>query len=84
MSRPSSGRNEQTLVDELDAVRVGELAQHRGADAAHAEGEAEEQAGDHADPARHQLLRVDHDRREGRGQDQPDDDVSTPVQNRSA
>ena len=29
--------------------------------------------GDQADPARHQLLRVDHDRRERRGQDQADD-----------
>ena len=73
------------LVDVVDAVRVGEHAEHRGADAAHAEGEAEEDAGDHADPARQQLLRVDHDRREGRRQDQADDARSArTVQNRSA
>ena len=50
-------------------VAVGQHAEHRGAEAAHAEGEAEEQAGHHADPVRHQFLRVDHDRREGRGED---------------
>src|SRR5262249_33147279 len=39
------------LVDVLDAARVGQLAEQRGAEAAHAEREAEEQAGDHADLA---------------------------------
>jgi hypothetical protein len=37
------------FVDVDDAPGIGEMAQHGGADAAHAEGEAEEQAGDHAD-----------------------------------
>ena len=52
------------------------VAEHRRADAAHAEREAEEQAGDHADAARHQFLRVDDDRRERRREDQADHDRS--------
>ncbi|MPL75540.1 hypothetical protein SDC9_21364 [bioreactor metagenome] len=59
-------------IDEADAVLVGQNAKRRRGDAAHAEAEAEEDAGHHADPAGQQLLCKDHDRREGRGQDQPD------------
>ena len=59
-------------VDELDAGQVGQQAEHRRAEAAHAEREAEEQARDHADLAGHQFLRVDHDGRERRRQDQAD------------
>ncbi|KAG0941870.1 hypothetical protein G6F31_014955 [Rhizopus arrhizus] len=55
---PSSGRNAQ--------------AEHGRAQSAHAEREAEEQARHHADAMRHHLLRVDHDRRERRGQHEAD------------
>ena len=50
------------------------LAEDGGADAAHAEGEAEEEAGDHADAAGDQFLRVDEDGGEGGGEDEADDD----------
>ena len=79
VSRPISGQEGADAIDEGDAGRVGQLAQHRRADAAHAEREAEEQARDHADPPGQQLLRIDQDGREGRGQDQADRSrVSTP------
>ncbi len=44
VSSPISGRNEQQTVHEVDARVVGQPAEHRGADAGHAEREAEEQA----------------------------------------
>ena len=50
--------------------------ERRRADAAEAERQAEEQAGDRADIAGRKLLRIDDDRRERRGQDQADRDAS--------
>ncbi len=54
---------------------VGELAEGRGADASHAEGESEEEAGDHADAVGDEILRVDEDRGESGGDDEADDDA---------
>ena len=62
------------LVDVDDAGGVGYFAEDGGTDASHAEGEAEEEAGDHADAAGDELLRVDEDGGEGGGQDEADDD----------
>ena len=61
------------VVDVFDAAGIGQFAEQRGTEAAHAERETEEQAGDHADLARQQFLRVDQDRRERGRQDQSDD-----------
>ena len=72
---PSAGRNAQTLKTNWIPVPVGERAEQRGADAADAEDEAEEQAGDHADATQHQLLAEDDDRGERRGEDEADDDA---------
>ena len=73
-SRPISGRNAHRPVDDARCWSRSASAPSAAAPMPrHAEGEAEEQAGDHADLARHQLLRIDHDRRESRGQDQADD-----------
>ena len=69
-----AGRNAHSRVDALDADAIGQLAERGGADAAHAEREAEEHAGDQADASRHELLRVDDDRREGGREDQADHD----------
>ena len=62
------------LVNRFDAVMVGHPTEHGRADAGHAEGEAEKHAGDQADAAGKQLLRVDDDGRERRGEDQADRD----------
>ena len=53
-------------------LAVGEDAKDCRTQTACAEGEAEEDAGDHADAARDQLLREDDDGGESRGEDQPD------------
>src|SRR6204780_5428880 len=50
------------VVDKINALDVGDLAEHRRADAADAEGEAKEQARNQADLAGHQLLREHDDR----------------------
>ena len=55
-------------VDELYAVGVDEVAEHRRHNAAYAEREAEEQSGDHAELVRQQLLGVQQDCREGGGE----------------
>ena len=68
------GKERADLVDEDDAGHVCEFAEDRGADAAHAEGESEEESGDHADAVGDEFLRVDEDGREGRGDDEADDD----------
>src|SRR5690606_23752461 len=54
------------LIDIVDAPGIGHDAQYRRRDSAHAEGEAEEDAGYHADAAGHQLLRKDDNVGEGR------------------
>ena len=61
------------MVDEADALPIGDLPEHRCAEPAEAERNPEEQPGDGADLARHQLLAVDDDGGERRGQHQPDD-----------
>ncbi len=63
------------VVDVDDAGHVGEFAEDGCADAAHAEGESEEESGDHADSAGNQLLRVDEDGGEGGRDDETDDDA---------
>src|ERR1700678_274985 len=60
------------LIDELDAGAIGEQAENGGTESGHPEREAEEHPGDRTDLARQQLLRVHHDRRERRGEDQAD------------
>jgi hypothetical protein len=57
----------------LDAVLVGEGAEDGGADAAKAEGEAEEEAGHRADFAGDELLRINENGGDGRGEDDADD-----------
>src|ERR1700744_5064253 len=53
----------------VDAGAVGEAAEDGRADAAHAKGQAEEQAGDEADLTGDQFLGIDEDGGEGRGED---------------
>src|SRR6185503_1028698 len=48
-------------IDVFDAVSIGQGAEHGGAEPAHAEREAKEDARDQPDAAGHQLLRVDDD-----------------------
>ena len=55
-------------VDRLDAVRIGEVAQHGRGDARDAERESEEEARHEAQLAGQQLLGVEQDRRKGRGE----------------
>lgn len=61
------------MIDIVDAAKVCQFPQHCGADACHAEGESEKQAGDHTDFPREEFLGIDQDRREGRCQQQADD-----------
>ena len=63
---------------------IGQIAEQRRAHASHPKGQSEEHAGDHADLARHQFLRVDQDRREGRRENHADDTLRMLVQNRFA
>src|ERR1700736_6078182 len=62
-------------INERDSMLVGEAAEHSRSDAADAEGESEEQAGDGTDLAGHQFLREHDDGRECRGQYQSDDET---------
>src|SRR6185503_20571404 len=58
----ADGRQERAeLEHELNARRVRNLAEQRGADAAEAECEAKEQSRHGADAERHELLTVHHD-----------------------
>ncbi len=59
-------------VHGLDAGDVGDPAQRRRADAGEPEREAVEDAGDHAHASGQQVLRIDQDGGERRGDDQPD------------
>jgi hypothetical protein len=61
------------LKDELNAAAIGQCSEDGGADAAQAEGEAEEEAGHRADFAGDELLRVNQNGGEGRGEDDADD-----------
>ncbi len=70
---PSKGRIGAQPIHELDALAVGQHAEHGGTDAAQAESEAEEQPRHGAHAARHDLLREHEDGRERRGQDESDD-----------
>ncbi len=54
--KPDSRKERADLIDEADARPVRQHAERRRAHAADAEGQTEEQAGDHADAARHQFL----------------------------
>ena len=60
------------LIDEAEARTVGDDAEQRRADAAQAEREAEEEARHRSDIAGRQLLRVDDDGGEGRGENEAD------------
>jgi len=60
------------FVDSEDAVGICQVAQHGGANAAHAEREAEEQSGNHADAAGDEFLPISENGREGRRQDEED------------
>jgi len=59
----------------VDAGVVGEATERRGADAAHAEGEAEKDPGDEPDAARDEFLSVDQYRGKGGGEDEANDDA---------
>ena len=61
-------------IDIIDALGIGDEAKHRSGNTGHAEGKAKEDAGDHADPAGHQLLGKNHNRGKGRGEDEADED----------
>ena len=63
------------MVNEIDGSMVGEPAEDCRADAGHAEGEAEEEARDHADASGQEPLRIDDDGRKRRGDDDADDDA---------
>ena len=52
------------VVDEIDAGAVGEFAERGRADTSQAEGQAEKQAGDHANSSGHELLPINEDCRE--------------------
>ena len=65
----ANGRQECAQpADRFNADRVRRVARRRGAKATHPEREAEQDAGDEPDAARHQFLRVDDDGRECRCQ----------------
>jgi hypothetical protein len=70
--RPEQRQVRAQPVDGLDPDVIRDDAQHRGADPAQAEGEAEEEARDEADAPGDELLRVDEDGREGRRQHEAD------------
>ena len=61
------------MEDELDAVAIGDGAEDGGADAAQAEGEADEEAGHGADFAGDEFLGVNENRGEHGGEDQAND-----------
>jgi hypothetical protein len=61
------------LEDERHTVAIGHGVEDGGADAAESEGEAEEEAGHCAHSAGDELLGVNEDGGEGRGQNEPDD-----------
>src|SRR5216683_8265700 len=69
------GEERAKVVDKIETGEVDEFAEERRADAAHAKGEAEEQAGDGADSSGQEFLSVDEDGGKGGGQDQADDDA---------
>src|SRR5665213_2322487 len=65
--QPNERQEGADAVDRVDAGGVGKAAERRRADPGHPEAEAEEEAGHRADLARHQVERVDDNRRRGRG-----------------
>src|SRR6266851_1224199 len=69
------GEERAKVVDKIEAGEIDEFAEERRADAAHAKGEAEEQAGDGANSSGQEFLGVDEDGGKGGGQDQADDDA---------
>ena len=69
------GKPGADVVDGDDGGHVGEFAEDGCADAAHAEGEAEEEAGDHADASGDEFLGVDEDGGEGGGDDDSDENA---------
>src|SRR5258708_38682864 len=69
------GEERAEVVDKIEAGEIDEFAEERRADAAHAKGEAEEQAGDGANSSGQEFLGVDEDGGKGGGQDQADDDA---------
>ncbi len=72
--QPDRRQEGADLIDEGQAREVGDFPQRRRPDAAEPERQPEEQPGDRADIAGHQLLRIDDDCREGRGEDEADRD----------
>ncbi len=64
------GQERTDLEDELDAGLVGEPAEEGGTQAAQSEHQAEEDAGNQSHLVGHQVGGVDHDGREGRGDDE--------------
>src|SRR6201999_657384 len=68
------GEEGAEVKDVMDAGFVGEVAEDGGSYAPHAEGEAEEEAGDQSDLPGHEFLGIDEDGGEGRGQDDADED----------
>src|SRR5690242_4131684 len=67
----ADGRQERAHpIHGLDARAIGEPAKPRRAESGHAEGESEEESGDHPHFTRDQVLREHDDRRKGGGEDQ--------------
>src|SRR5699024_8287181 len=61
------------LIDEFDALEVCQITEYRRPDTPHAEGQAIEQPGDHADARRYQFLSVNDNGRESGGDHAADD-----------
>ena len=66
------GKESADLENETNAFPICQRSKQRRADTADAEDEAEEQTGHHTHAARHQLLSIDHDGWEGRGENETD------------
>jgi len=66
------GKEGANMEDVVDAGLVGQVAEHGRADAAHSEGQAEEESRDEAYLPRHQFLGIDQDGGEGGCEDQTD------------
>ena len=68
VSKPISGRNEQSWKTYSMLVRSASFAENSGTNPGHAESQAEKQARDQTDFSRDQFLRVNQDGGEGGGQ----------------
>src|ERR1700676_4491814 len=68
------GEERAKVIDEVDTIPVGQLAQEGCSDSPQTESEPEKEPGDHADSSGNQILGVDQNRGKRRSQNQADDD----------